>query len=105
NFLGALVNQKNYQMDFWVNCIDAGGQLLEQCRLSRSGRRDDQTSLSFTDRRYQVKSSHAQITGFVDAKSLERIDTRELGKIRPFFIIRHREGIDRMDLLQLCASL
>jgi hypothetical protein len=63
DFLGALVNQKNHRMNFGMVGGDGVGDLLEDGRLARARRRDDQAARAFADGRDQVNDARFEQVG------------------------------------------
>ena len=51
HLFGTLVDEQNDQFDFLMIFADAACDLFQQRRFTRFGRRDDQSALSFSDRR------------------------------------------------------
>ena len=61
HFLGPLVDQQHDEDDLRVILADGVGQLLQQDRLARPGRRHDQAALALADGREEVDDPHAEV--------------------------------------------
>ena len=61
HLLRTLVDQQHDERDLGVILGDRVGDLLQQDRLARARRRDDQAALSLADRRDEVHHAHAQV--------------------------------------------
>ena len=61
DFLGALVDQQDDERDLGMILRDRVRDLLQQDRLARARRRDDQPALALADRRDEIHDAHAEV--------------------------------------------
>ena len=61
DFLRALVDEQHDERDLGMILRDRVGDLLQEDRLARARRSDDQAALSLADRRDEIHDAHAQI--------------------------------------------
>ena len=61
DFFGPLVDEEYDEMHFRMILVHGGGDFLEQNRLPRARRRDDQSALSLADRRDEIHDAHADV--------------------------------------------
>src|SRR5579875_748717 len=63
HLFGPFVDEEDHQVHVWVVALDGVGNLLENARLSRFGRRHDETPLALADGRYEVHDARRQVGG------------------------------------------
>ena len=62
DLLRPLVNQQNHQLDIRVVLLDGAGDFLQENRLARLRRRDDQRALAKADRRDKIHQPHGRVS-------------------------------------------
>jgi len=79
NFLRSFVDEEDHERHFLVIGGDAPGDILEEHRLSRPGRRDDQAPLSLADGGKEVHDPGGKIVGIqLEIQLVLRIQRREI---------------------------
>ena len=95
HFLGPLVDQEDDQVHLGMVLRDGGGDLLEQDRLARPRRRDDQAALALADRREQVHDPHPQRLGAgLQADPLVGVDGRQVVEAAEAEVLLGRPALD-----------
>jgi hypothetical protein len=105
DLLGSLVDEQHDEVDVGVVGGDRVGELLEDRRLARLRRRDDEPALALADRAQQVHDARRRIViGSLEAQTLFGEERRQLLEEGP---TTRRFGVDAVDGVDLeqCAVL
>ena len=79
NFLGTLIDQQDQHMHLGITVQNRLCHFLQQCGLTSLGRGYDHTTLSLTDRAYQIHDSHSHAAaGSLHLDALIREDRRHI---------------------------
>ena len=101
DFLGPLVDEQHDQVHLGMVRRDAVGQALEQHRLARAGRRDDEAALALAERREQVHDAAREVLGLgLELDARLRVERREVLEEHLLARLLGRLEIDRFDLDQ-----
>ena len=84
DLLRPLVNQQNHQLDIRMILLDGAGDFLQENRLARFRRRDNQRALAQADRRDKIQQAHGGIARPV--RAFQR---------QPPVRVNRRQGIER----------
>ena len=98
DLFGPLVNEKRDELDIGVIALDAVGDVLQQNRLARLGRRDDESARAEADGAEQIDeptSGRATLVFKGDARL--RVERGEFSEGLVAAILRRREPFDRHD--------
>ena len=98
HFLRPLIHQEHDDPGFRRTLPDRLDGLLQEDRLSRLGRRNNQLSRTLADRSDQVYDPHAFLAGTAQVESFVRIDghqIREMGALTKIFRGHAPDGFDR----------
>ena len=109
DLLGALVDEHDHEVDLGVVGGDGVGDRLQDHRLARLRRRDDETALALADRGDQVDDARRQVlrVGF-EPQPVLRIQRRqlvELDALARFFRIDAVDRVETHERVELLATL
>ena len=97
DFLRALADERDHEQDLGVVGADAVGDLLEEHRLARLRRRDDQRALALAERVDEVDQALREVLRVsLEVDQLNRVDWRQGVEVRSAL---GRLGIDAVDRL------
>ena len=103
DLLGPLVDEQDHEMDIGVVGLDGMGDLLQDGRLARFGRRDDQPALAFADGRDEVHDPGrhvARVARDLEAQLVVGEKGVRLSNFGPVAGVVRRQAGDGVDLYQ-----
>jgi hypothetical protein len=109
DFLGPLVDEQHDQVHLGVVAGDRVGDVLQQHRLARFRRRDDEAALALTERRDQVDHARGEVFGAAGAalqlEATRRVQRREVLEQDLAACVVRRIEVDLADLQQREVAL
>ena len=105
DFFRAFVKQHNNRVNFRMIRRDRIANLLEDGRLARARRRDDDAARAFADRRDEVNHARLdQVRRGLELKFFNRVNAREVLEADDFRVILERQVVDLLNGLELRAG-
>ena len=102
DFLGPLVNEQHHRVDFRMVRGDGVANLLEDGRLARARRRDDQAARALADGRDEVNDARLdQVRCGFQLEFLNRVNARQVLEADGLGIILERHVVDLVHGLEL----
>ena len=99
DFLRALVNQHDHEVNLGIVGRDCVGDGLHHHRLAGLGGRHDESALALADRSHEIDHARGEVArGGLQAQSILRIQRRELGELRAVAGRIRIVAIDRLKL-------